>query len=164
MHSGLNRVFQTKAETIPRRHKLIGIENITNNNGWAMAAVGATIVFSGLVVLSFVISQIHKILQLWEDRENLLNRFRKKAPAEEAEDFDTLIYEERHLPKLDDLIRDYSLLTEKLQEPFKLSELFEIANQADMPHPHLSIQRLQEADILVAQGDGTFIWNKQKEI
>ena len=143
---------------------MIGIENITNNNGWAMAAVGATIVFSGLVVLSFVISQIHKILQLWEDRENLLDRFKKKAPVEDAEVYDTLIYEERHLPKLDDLVRDYGPLAEKLQEPFKLSELFEIANQADMPHPHLSIQRLQEADILVAQGDGTFIWNKLKEI
>ena len=141
---------------------MIGIENITNNNGWAMAAVGATIVFSGLVVLSLVISQIHKILQLWEDRVNLLDRFKKKAPVEEAEVYDTLIYEERHLPKLDDLVRDYRPLAEKLQEPFKLSELFEIANQADMPHPHLSIQRLQEAEVLVAEGDGTFTWNKLK--
>jgi hypothetical protein len=32
----------------------------------------------------------------------------------------------------------------------------------DLPHPHLSIKCLQEADILVAQGDGTFTWNKQK--
>jgi hypothetical protein len=51
-----------------------------------------------------------------------------------------------------------------LEESFKLSQLFEIANNNDIPHPHLSIQRLQEADILVAQGDGTFTWNKQKEI
>jgi len=141
---------------------LIGIENITNNNGWAMAAVGASIVFVGLVVLSFVISQIHKILQLWEDKENILNRFKKRAPVDDAEEFDTLIYEERHLPEVDELIRTYSPLAEKLQEPFKLSELFEIANQADMPHPHLSIQSLQEADVLIAQGDGTFTWNKLK--
>ena len=47
---------------------MYGIDNITANNGWAMAAVGATIVFLGLVVLSFVISQIHKILELWEKR------------------------------------------------------------------------------------------------
>ena len=142
---------------------MIGIENITNNNGWAMAAVGASIVFSGLVVLSFVISQIHKILQLWEDRENFLKRFKKQSAAEDVDEFDTLIYEERQLPEIDELIRTYSSLAEKLQEPFKLSELFEMANQADMPHPHLSIQRLQEAEVLVAQGDGTFIWNKLKE-
>ena len=59
---------------------MIGIENITNNNGWAMAAVGATIVFSGLVVLSFVISQIHKLLKIWDDRGKLLERFKKKTP------------------------------------------------------------------------------------
>jgi Na+-transporting methylmalonyl-CoA/oxaloacetate decarboxylase gamma subunit len=67
---------------------LIGIENITSNNGWAMAAVGATIVFLGLVVLSFVISQIHKVLKLWEDREKYLDRFKKKAPAAGEEDTD----------------------------------------------------------------------------
>ena len=54
---------------------MFGIDNITQNNGWAMAAVGASIVFSGLVVLSFVISQIHKILKLWDDREKILERF-----------------------------------------------------------------------------------------
>ena len=141
---------------------MFGIENITNNNGWAMAAVGATIVFSGLVVLSFVISQIHKLLQLWEDRENFLERFKKQAPVDEVEEFDTLIYEERHIPEVNELIRVYGPLAEKLEAPFRLSELFEIANQADMPHPHLSIQRLQEANVLVAQGDGTFTWNKLK--
>ena len=127
-----------------------------------MAAVGASIVFTGLVVLSFFISQIQKILQLWEDKEKYLNRFKKQAPVDDAEEFDTPVYEERHLPEVDELVGIYRPLVEKLQEPFKLSELFEIANQTDIPHPHLSIQRLQEADILVARGDGTFTWNKQK--
>jgi hypothetical protein len=69
-----------KQDHIPRRKKLFGIENITNNNGWAMAAVGASIVFMGLVVLSFVISQIHKLLNLWDEREKFIERFKKKAP------------------------------------------------------------------------------------
>ena len=129
---------------------MIGIENITNNNGWAMAAVGAAIVFMGLVVLTFVISQIHKILKLWEEREKYLDRFKKKAPAVEGE---------CRLPTVDELANTYRPLVEKLKEPFVLSQLFEIASKIDLPHPHLSIQRLQEADILVAQGDGTFTWN-----
>jgi hypothetical protein len=139
---------------------LIGIENITSNNGWAMAAVGATIVFSGLVVLSFVISQIHKLLKLWDDREKLIERFKKKAPAAVAEKVDIPVYSERHLPAVDELASIYQPLVDQLEEPFNLSQLFEIANKNDIPHPHLSIQRLQEADILVAQGDGTFTWNK----
>ena len=142
---------------------MIGIENITNQNGWAMAAVGATIVFSGLVVLSFVISQIHKLLKLWDDREKLIERFKKKAPAAVAEKVDAPAYSERHLPSVDELTGAYKPLVDQLEESFKISQLFEIANKNDMPHPHLSIQRLQEADILVAQGDGTFTWNQPKE-
>ena len=55
---------------------MYGFENITANNGWAMAFVGATIVFLGLVVLALVISQIHKVLNLWEKRDELLMRKR----------------------------------------------------------------------------------------
>ena len=139
---------------------MFGIENITNNNGWAMAVVGATIVFSGLVVLSFVISQIHKLLQLWDEREKFMERFKKKAPSAAAAKVEAPVYSERHLPAVDELISAYEPLAAQLSEPFKLSQLFEIANKNDMPHPHLSIQRLQEAGILAAQGDGTFTWNK----
>ena len=127
-----------------------------------MAAVGASIVFMGLVVLSFVISQIHKLLKLWDDRQKIIDQFKTKAPADAGvkEAADTRDYEERHLPAVDELASIYQPLIDKLEEPFKLSQLFEIANKNDMPHPHLSIQRLQEARLLVAQGDGTFTWNK----
>jgi Na+-transporting methylmalonyl-CoA/oxaloacetate decarboxylase gamma subunit len=62
---------------------LFGFENITANNGWAMAVVGASIVFLGLVILSFVISQVHKILNLWEQRDEFFNRNKKQAQIEE---------------------------------------------------------------------------------
>ena len=127
-----------------------------------MAAVGASIVFLGLVVLSFAISQIHKILKLWEQKEKYLNRFKRQVPAIEEDDFEPPIYKERHLPAVDELARTYGPLVQKLKAPFKLSQLFEIANKNGIPHPHLSIQRLQEADILVAQGDGLFAWNNLK--
>jgi hypothetical protein len=125
-----------------------------------MAAVGASIVFLGLVVLSFVISQIHKILKFWEEREQFINRFKNRTPADAAEKIDTPVYEERHLPTVDELVGTYEPLVDQLKEPFNISQLFEIANKYDLPHPHLSIQRLQHADRLVAQGDGTFTWNK----
>ena len=141
---------------------MFGLENITNNNGWAIAAVGASIVFTGLVVLSFVISQIHKILKLWEDRERILSRFKKQPATGEPQKAAETVYTEQRLPSADELVDAYSPLVEELEEPFKLSQLFEIANKNDMPHPHLSLQRLQDAGILVAQGDGTFTWNEYK--
>ncbi len=138
---------------------MFGIDNITNNNGWAMAVVGASTVFLGLVVLSFVISQIHKILELWENRGTYLNRGKNQALLEKIEG---PAYQERHLPTAKELVSIYRPLVQQLKTPFPLVQLFEKTKEMDLPHPHLSIKCLQEADILVAQGDGTFTWNKQK--
>ena len=84
---------------------------------------------------------------------------RKTVKPHETAEMD---YGDQRLPSVDQLIEAYRPLIENLKEPFKLSQVFEIANKNDMPHPHLSIQRLQEADVLVAQGDGTFTWNEYK--
>ncbi len=138
---------------------MFGIDNITNNNGWAMAVVGATTVFLGLVVLSFVISQIHKILELWENRGTYFNGGKKQAPSEKIEGS---AYQEHRLPTSKELVSIYRPLVEQLKAPFQLVQLFEKTKEMGLPHPHLSIKCLQEADILVAQGDGTFTWNKQK--
>ncbi|UCH23428.1 MAG: OadG family protein [Deltaproteobacteria bacterium] len=48
---------------------MYGFENIATHNGWAMAAAGAVIVLCGLAVLSFVISQLHKLLNFLENRK-----------------------------------------------------------------------------------------------
>jgi hypothetical protein len=142
---------------------LYGIENITANNGWAMAVVGASIVFTGLVALSFVISQIHKLLELWEEREKYLKRFKRQVSIPDEEKTEAPAHKEQHVPSLDELAGTYEPLVEQLKEPFELSQLFEIAKNKDLPHPHLSIKRLREAEILVAHEDGTFTWNKERE-
>ncbi len=143
---------------------MFGFENITANNGWAMAVVGATIVFIGLVVLSLVISQVHRILKLWENRDEFLNRFEKQAQIEEPNAIKTPVAIQRHLPSAKELASIYRPLVEQLKQPFNLLQLFEISHKMDLPHPHLSIKYLQQAGILVPQGDGTFTWDKQKAI
>ena len=45
---------------------MYGIEAISAANGWAMACVGALIVFLGLSMLSFAIAQIHKLMPFFE--------------------------------------------------------------------------------------------------
>lgn len=141
---------------------MYGFENITANNGWAMAAVGATIVFLGLVVLSFVISQIHKILNFWEKRNAPQERPAEALPIAKVTSPQITAYKSQHLPSLNDLISIYRPLVEQLKEPFEIPQLFEISNKMDLPHPHLSIKQLWDAEVLIAQGDGTFTWNKQK--
>ena len=141
---------------------MFGFDNIAANNGWAMAAVGATIVFLGLVVLSFVISQIHKILELWEKKDESRVRPEDKMPAEAAPKAQDRIYKVQHLPSVNDLIPIYRPLVEQLKDPFELTQLFDISNKMDLAHPHLSIKQLWEADVLIDRGDGTFTWNKEK--
>ena len=141
---------------------MFGFENISANNGWAMAVVGATIVFLGLVILSFVISQVHKILKFWEQRDELFNRNKKKAQIKESQTIKAPILLQRHLPSAKELASIYTPLVEQLKQPFNLLQLFDISNKMDLPHPHLSIKYLQEAGVLVPQGDGTFTWDKQK--
>ena len=141
---------------------MFGFENITANNGWAMAVVGASIVFLGLVILSFVISQVHKILNLWEQRNEFLNRYKKQDQIEEPKTIMTPVPVQRHLPSVKELTSIYRPLVEQLKQPFDLLQLFEISNKMDLPHPHLSIKYLQAAGVLVPQGDGTFTWDKQK--
>jgi len=139
---------------------LYSIDNITAANGWAMAAVGASIVFVGLVVLSFAIAQIHKILQFWEERGTHWARFRKQTPSAETQEPDAPVYKEQHLPEVSELADTYGPLVEALEEPFDLAQVFVIAKENDLPHPYLSINRLREAGRLVAQEDGTFTWKK----
>ena len=140
---------------------MYSIENITAANGWAMAAVGASIVFLGLVVLSFVISQIHKILQFWEERRTRWSRAEEQAPPVEAPEPEAPAYKEQHLPEVSELADAYGPLVENMGESFDLTQVFKIAKENDFPHPHLSINRLREAGILVAQDDGTFTWKKK---
>ena len=127
-----------------------------------MAAVGATIVFMGLVVLSFVISQIHNILEYLEKRSEARELEKAVPPASEIPKPKATIYKVPQLPTVEDLIRIYRPLAEQLKEPFDLPQLFEISNKMDLAHPHLSIKQLWDAEVLIAQGDGTFTWNKQK--
>ena len=141
---------------------MFGFENITASNGWAMAVVGATIVFLGLVVLAFAISQIHKILNFWEQRDEFFSRYRKQAQPRGPKTSKSCVSIPHHIPSAKELTSIYRPLVEQLKQPFDLLQLFAISKKMDLPHPHLSIKNLQEAGILVPQGDGTFIWDKQK--
>lgn len=140
---------------------MYGLEAISANNGWAMALAGGLIVMSGLCILSFVISQIHKILALWE--KLWTGRDNNKLPQKDE------VTDEQDVSIPDPLPGDinktahyYAPLIEQLGEAFQLAELYKITQEKNFPHPHLTITQFQQADILVPRGDGFFTWNPQK--
>jgi hypothetical protein len=136
---------------------LYGFDNISANNGWAMAVVGATIVFLGLVALSLAISQIHKLLHVWETRAIFFKQRKKPEPTVTEPAPPEHI---PHMPAAEELALIYRPLAEQLEEPFQLDRLYERAREIDLPHPHLSIKSLRDGGILLPQGAGAFIWKK----
>jgi hypothetical protein len=139
----------------PRRIQLYGIEAINASNGWAIAIIGASIVMSGLAFLSFVISQLHRIITAFENLKVRLKSKPKTAVGTPEE------MDHGHFPTdINDVAAIYQPLMKDLADAFQLSELYALCRKSNFPHPHLTITRLRETGILSPQGDGLFTWNR----
>ena len=137
---------------------MYGFHAISTHNGWAMAIAGTLIVFSGLVVLSAVISQLHKILLFLETK---YDRFRNNNKIQESDEPDE--QPESALPTifpsaLDEIARLYQPLIEEIGETFYLSDLYKIAKENKFPHPHITFTAFRDAKILIPHGEGVFSW------
>lgn len=139
---------------------MYGLEAINAANGWAMAYTGTIIVFIGLVVLSFVISQLNRILSFWENLISKSRQNHKAKQTDELEDEGTFVVP-HHVPSdIKEAAGYYSHLIEDLDQPFELTRLYEISQQKGFPHPHLTISNFRQANILIPAGDGLFTWSQ----
>jgi hypothetical protein len=142
---------------------LYGLKAISVHNGWAMALAGALIVFSGLVVLSFVISQLHKVLMFFEKKSVGVQQDLEIPAVEPPEDTPGFLLPKPFPADINEIVRLYNPLVEALGESFYLSDLYEILRKNDFPHPHITLTELRESKILIPGGDGVFTWNPPTE-
>ena len=142
---------------------MFGLHAIAVHNGWAMALAGSLIVFSGLLVLSFVISQLHKVLMFFEKKSVDVQPYAEIPIVEPCEDRLGFLLPEPFPTDLNEIVQLYTPLVETLGESFYLSELYEILRTNDFPHPHLTLTALRESKILIPDGDGVFTWNPPTE-
>jgi len=142
---------------------LYGLKAIAVHNGWAMALAGSLIVFSGLVVLSFVISQLHKVLVFFEKKSLDAQPLAEIPVVEPLEGKSAFLLSEPFPSDLNEIVQLYNPLVETLGESFYLSELYEILRKNDFPHPHITLTELRESNILIPCGDGVFTWNPPTE-
>lgn len=126
---------------------MFSFELIAANNGWAMALAGALIVMTGLTVLSFIISQLHRIVAVLE----------KKEPAPQKETGPARV-PEKFPDSLDEVAALYEPLVKQLPENFGLEALYALTQENKFPHPHLTIRSLRAAGILTSRGEGQFSW------
>ena len=137
---------------------MYGLEAIAANNGWAIAFVGASIVFSGLVFLSFAISRLHKILNMWEERDmaylrikTLIRRRKRKAGTDAKLD--------EHDPA--ETAGQFKMLADSLGARFSLLKLVELAEQRGLYRPHSAVNCLITSEVIEPDGKGFFLWNLQ---
>lgn len=128
------------------------LENISVNNGWAMAATGAVIVMVGLALLATIISQLHHIIAFFDRRKDEASLSKSKAKTRMAN------------PEVD-LLNDpaaaasfYRPLTADLGEKFPLGKLYALMKQENNAHPHLTIRSLRDGGQLVKTEDDLFRW------
>ena len=134
---------------------LYGLENISAHNGWAISLVGVSIVFVGLTLLSLSISQLHKILDIWETKEkHTNNRDRTTVPLTEVKT--------KPLPSMSaneiENIRQYKMIVDRIGDPFSLPKLLYLAKKIGLERPHSTINNLLVKKIIVSDGKGYFIW------
>ncbi len=134
---------------------MYGLENISAHNGWAITFVGVTIVFAGLTLLCLSIGQLHKILGIWENKEtSITNQDHKTLTSKAANAFPKPVMPVEEL----ETIAQYKLIVERLQQPFSLPKLLDIAVKIGLDRPHSTINTLLVKKIIVPDGKGYFIW------
>ena len=139
---------------------MYGLEAIEACNGWSMALVGASIVFTGLVVLSLAISQLKKVIAYIEDKQMAKESAEKQPAIESAIKESPSMPPDHPLEDLDQAVLLYKPIFEKLGETFQLSDLYNLTQERNFPHPHLTIKLFRRAQILVPVGDGNFTLNQ----
>ncbi len=139
---------------------MYGLQAIAANNGWAMALTGVSIVFTGLVLLSLAISQIHKIFTILDKRKAEKEAAAKIVEEEAAQKDQRTPY--LNLPN--DIAKaeaQFTPLIASKGDPFLLTDLLKAAEKENLPHPHLTLNYLREAKLLIPKGDGFFVWQSQ---
>ena len=139
---------------------MYGLEAISAYNGWAMAIAGPLIVMSGLAILAFLISQLHKVVAILERPEEKRREMEALAAQAEAEDKQKIMAPDRLPSDIRETATIYQPMIDLLEQPFQLKALYEIAQKHNFPHPYLTITSFREADILVNLGEGLFTWNQ----
>lgn len=134
------------------------IEQVSAQNGWNMALAGMTIVFSCLVILALSISQIHKVLDLLDNRDKLRLKMRDFFTGREKEKQVASLL----TPALALEAARYKRLTPFLGESFSLKGLIRFAEGRGItsPPPENTVRQFLEAGLLKKEMRNLFTWEE----
>ena len=142
---------------------MYGLEAIKAANGWAISVVGISIVFSGLVTLSIIISQLHRVLNIWENPSAIKKIFNKKTKKPgETEKQDNPDCACKSLTQSQKICAgQFAILARSMDRHFSLPELLHRAVISDLQDPYSILSVLLKSGIIVPDGRGFFIWDTE---
>ena len=141
---------------------LYGLEAISAHNGWAISVVGVTIVFTGLVSLSVLIAQLHKLVALYDNPGRIKKLFdsKSKSAAKAGTPKKHLVLTEAQKQ----ICRQYNLLVQTMDDMISLPKLLRMAELSGLKEPHANINFLVKSGILCADEQGYFRWDEERFI
>ena len=138
---------------------MFGFEAIIAHDGLGISVIGISTVFVGLILLSLAVSQVHKLIGLWDKRNTYYQRFKnpqKKGDQKTPSD----------IPVPQDIqraSRQFKLLIEWIGEPFPLPRLLDLSEKCGLSRPHSTINEFIKCKLIIPDENGYFIWNTQVE-
>lgn len=135
-----------------------GIEAILHYDGFTMAVLGILTVFASLVVLAVIISQLHNVVKLWENKELYFDKVRGvfSAPGEPEP-----MPEVRYFDDINESARQFKLLINNMGEPFSLPELIQKAETVGIAHAHSTVSHLIVSNLIVPDKNGYYRLNHE---
>lgn len=139
---------------------MFGFEAIIAHDGLGISVIGISIVFVSLILLSFAVSQIHKLIGLWDKKNTSYQRLKKPQQKDQK----TPPVSELTVPQdVQRASRQFKLLIEWMGEPFPLPKLLDLSEKCGLSRPHSTINELLKCELIIPDENGYFIWNTQVE-
>lgn len=142
---------------------MYGLEAINANNGWDISVVGVTIVFSGLAMLSLVVSQFYKVLALWENPSKIKSLFKAKPSQDQSDELQgkEMVAQIGFTESQKEVAKQFALLIRTMEDHFSLPRLLHLAQISDLKNPHSNLNNLLKAKIIISDDSGFFTWEKE---
>lgn len=133
----------------------MGFSAISNANGWEITIVGMGTVFFALFLLFLILSNLHKVIVVWENKNNFLSRlFKKTEPFPGYK----LIKNEPYII-LQQAHHAY-LLYKLLNHEFYLTDLYDLAKKRGVEISDKCIKILLDKKIIIPLGRQKYMWNE----
>lgn len=152
---------------------MYGLQAINAANGWSVTIAGISIVFTGLLVLAAVMAKMEKLLTLWDRKGELFRLGKGKAevktvpePAVPGEYVKSAATESAAVVLSHEQMEAataFQLITNRLGEPFSLTQLLEKAALHGVSHPHRHLETFLQLHLIVEGEDdqrGFYRWRK----